>query len=266
MNKKVDLYDSTYSGFREEVLAKVRKETFGADIGQNSWITAPEFDRFISWLNLTPAMQVLEIASGSGGPAGYLAGKANCHVTGIDANESGIAEAIQNAVKTKQTHLQSFINADADKKLPFKDNFFDALICMDSMNHFRRRENVFKEWHRVLRPGRRAVFTDPVVITGPVTNEELAIRSSIGLFLYVPQGVNEQFIETTGFKLIQTEDVTENAALVSGKWFSSRGKYREELIRIEGEERYEGLQKFFAAVQSLSSEKRLSRIAYLVEK
>jgi len=38
------------------------------------------------------------------------------------------------------------------------------------------------------------------------------------------------------------------------------------LIKIEGEERFEGLQQFFATVQSLTSERRLSRIVYLVEK
>jgi hypothetical protein len=36
--------------------------------------------------------------------------------------------------------------------------------------------------------------------------------------------------------------------------------------RDPGEERFEGLQKFFAAVHRLTSERRLSRVAYLVEK
>jgi hypothetical protein len=38
------------------------------------------------------------------------------------------------------------------------------------------------------------------------------------------------------------------------------------LVKIEGEERFEGLQQFFAAVHRLTSEKRLSRFVYLVEK
>src|ERR1700678_4239512 len=91
----------------------------------------------------------------------------------------------------------------------------DAILCIDSMNRFPSRLDVFKEWLRVLRPGRRAVFTDPVVISGTVTNDELALRSSIGLFLFVPPGVNEHLIEAAGFLLIKQEDVTENAALVS---------------------------------------------------
>ena len=73
-------------------------------------------------------------------------------------------------------------------------------------------------------------------------------------------------IAKAGLKLIQQEDVTENAALISGRWHDSRERYRDALLEIEGEERFVGLQKFFAAVHTLTSEKRLSRIVYLVEK
>ena len=39
-----------------------------------------------------------------------------------------------------------------------------------------------------------------------------------------------------------------------------------ELLPMEGEERFEGLQRFFQSVHDLTRERRLSRIAYLVEK
>jgi SAM-dependent methyltransferase len=134
------------------------------------------------------------------------------------------------------------------------------------MNHLPDRANVFREWCRVLRPGRRAVFTDPVVISGPVTNDELALRSLVGLFLFVPPGMNEKLIADAGFRLVQQEDVSENAAAVPKRWHDARERYKDALVRIEGEERFQGLQKFFAAVHRLTSERRLSRIVYLVEK
>jgi len=264
MTRRIDLFDSTYRNFTEQALQAVREETYGRDIGQNSWLTADEYDRFISWLRLLPGDHALEVASGSGGPALYLAQHANCHVTGVDANESGVKTANQSAAQAR-TRV-SFEVADANATLPFADDTFDALLCIDSLNHFPDRLEVLREWRRVLRPGGRAVFTDPVVITGPVTNDELALRSSIGLFLFVPPGINEQLIAAADLKLIQSEDVSENAALVAGRWRDARERHREALIRIEREGRFEGLQQFFDTVQRLTSERRLSRIVYLVEK
>ena len=265
MSKRVDLFDSTYSHFTEQVLDAIRKETFGEDIGQNSWVTVDEYDRFILGLSLAPEDHVLEVASGSGGPALYIANQVGCYVTGIDANESGIATATQSAA-SNQTSRVNFKVADANAPLPFDDNSFDGILCIDSMNHFPDRLSVFREWQRILRPGRRAIFTDPVVVTGPVTNDELAMRSLVGLFFFVPPGINEQLIESAGFHLVKQEDVTENAALISGRWHQARQRHKDALLQIEGKERFDGLQQFFAAVHRLTSERRLSRIVYLVEK
>ena len=266
MPERVDLFDSTYQHFNDQVSDAIRKDTFGTDIGQNSWMTVDEYERLLPSLQLTADSHVLEVASGSGGPSLYLARTVGCQVTGIDANESGVATASQMAASSSEGARVQFKVANAAAQLPFADDSFDALLCIDSMNHFPNRLAVFREWQRVLRSGRRALFTDPVVITGPVTNDELALRSSIGLFLFVPPGINEQLIKQAGFQLIRQEDVTPNAALISGRWYQARQARKADLIRFEGEERFAGLQQFFAAVHSLTSEKRLSRIAYVVEK
>lgn len=47
LTQRVDLFDSTYGHFTQDVLATIRRETFGQDIGQNSWLTVEEYDRFI---------------------------------------------------------------------------------------------------------------------------------------------------------------------------------------------------------------------------
>jgi SAM-dependent methyltransferase len=160
----------------------------------------------------------------------------------------------------------SFRCADANAPLPFAEGTFDGMMCIDSMNHFPRRAEVFREWARVLKPGARAMFTDPVVITGPVTNDELAQRSSIGLFLFVSPGINERLIDEAGLRLVTTEDGTGNAAMIAGRWHDARQRHQDALRKIEGDERFAGLQEFFAAVHRLTSERRLSRIVYFVEK
>jgi SAM-dependent methyltransferase len=265
MSKQVDLYNSTYSNFQERVLAEIRRETYGADIGQNSWITTGEFDTFYSWLNLSADEHVLEIASGSGGPALYLAKKFICRITGLDINEEGIKTATQ-AARQANINGARFQLADMNQKLPFEDATFDAVMCIDSMNHFRDRLAYLKEWYRVLKPGKRVLFTDPVVITGPVSNEELAARSNIGFFLFVPLELTTSLIKAVGFRIIRCEDVTGNIELISKRWHAARQKHRDDLIKIEGKERFDGLQKFFSTVHKLTSERRLSRFVFVAEK
>lgn len=265
MSNHVDLFNSTYGNFEEKVLAEIRQETYGEDIGQTSWITTDEYDRFCGWLNLSAGDHVLEIASGSGGPALYLANKFKLRITGLDINEEGIKTANQRALDAKIADTQ-FQLANVDERLPFNDETFDAIMCMDSMNHFRNRLGVLQEWYRVLKAGQRILFTDPVVMTGPVSNEELAARSNIGFFLFVPLEVTKNLIKEAGFRLIRCEDVTGNIELTSERWHDSRQRHREDLIKIEGEERFDGLQKFFSTVHKLTSERRLSRFVFLAEK
>ncbi len=266
MNANVDLFYNTYANFNEQVLAAIRAETYGQDIGQNSWLTAEEFEQLIGWLDIDAGSHLLEVASGSGGPALHLADKHGCRVTGVDLNPHGVATARRAAVAARLTHLVKFKVADANHALPCVADKVDGLVCIDSMNHFPARLAALEEWRRVLKPGARAVFTDPVAITGPVTSEELAQRSAIGLFVFVPRAVNEELIAQAGFRILRQLDVTGNAVLVSRRWHEARQRFSADLLRIEGQERFDGVQTFLAAVHRLTSERRLSRIVYLVEK
>lgn len=264
MSDRVDLYDSTYGNFNERVLAEIRRETYGEDIGQNSWITSDEYDAFYRWLGLAPHAHLLEVASGSGGPALYLARTHGCRITGIDINKEGLKTARQAAAAAQME--ADFRFADADGSLPFGAESFDAVMCIDSMNHFHDRLHVLREWHRVLKPGGRMLFTDPVVLTGPVSNEELAVRSSIGFFLFVPLEVTERFIQDAGFTLLHREDATGNIELTSGRRYAARERHRDDLLKLEGEERFDGLQRFLAAVHKLTHARRLSRFVFVAEK
>ena len=266
MNLPVDLFDCTYRHFDADVLARVREHAFGEDLGQNSWTTVDEYRRWAAWLGLDATSKVLEVASGSGGPALFLARSLGCEVVGIDVNRHGVDTAARSAETHGLTDRATFVMADAETRLPFPDDTFDAIFCIDSANHFLRRAQVLKDWRRVLRPGGYALFTDPVVITGAVSNEELAARSSIGYFLFTIPGVNERWIEEADLELVKCEDVTANAAAVSGRWYDARQQERHALEPIEGTERYVGLQRFFATVRQLTSQRRLSRMLYLVRK
>src|SRR5580704_8630794 len=137
---------------------------------------------------------------------------------------------------------------------------------MDVLCHLSNRGQVFREWHRVLRTGGRLLVTDPVVVTGLVSREALATRSSTGHFEFCPAGLNERLLADAGLELRPTEDATANEAAVSKRWHDARERRAAELIRLEGEETFAGLQRFLAAVNRLTGEGRLSRHVYLGRK
>src|SRR6266550_4659240 len=54
MRPPVRHYDASYGNFQSDLYAEIRREAFGDDIGQNSWLTAAELDTFVAWLDLAP--------------------------------------------------------------------------------------------------------------------------------------------------------------------------------------------------------------------
>lgn len=262
----VDLYDNVYGDFAGGAELAVRKETYGEDLGQSSWMTAREWLQFADQLGIAPGAEVLEVGSGSGGPAVYLAAERGCRVTGVDVNEHGVRNGKALADARGLSGRVQFEAVDASRPLPFASERFDAIVSNDAMCHIANRAEVLRDWHRMLRPGGRALFTDAMVLTGLVSQEEIATRSSIGFYLFVPPGANEVMLRESGFVVRSVQDLTDSAAAVASRWHDARARHRDALVAREGETNFQGLQKFLRCVQVLSVEKRLSRYAYLAEK
>lgn len=266
MKKPVDLYDSHYAQVEAEIYRAVRVEAFGEDFGQTSWITAAECDEFSRWLGLKAGQRLLEVGCGSGGTAVRIAESFGASVVGIDVNQSAVRAAASRARAHSVQGRVEFQVADANGTLPFPDESFDAVFCNDAINHLRDRTRLLTDWHRVLLPGGRCLYTDPIVVTGHLSNEEIEARSSVGFFLFVPRGFNETLIRAAGFRLVLTADVTASVSQTSQRWHEARSRRRKALSEVEGEAKFEALQHFLSIAHTLSSEGRLSRIAFLIEK
>jgi SAM-dependent methyltransferase len=130
------------------------------------------------------------------------------------------------------------------------------------MCHLPGRLDVLREIFRLLKPGGHMLYSDALVIGGMVTHEELAIRSSIGFYVYSPPGENERLMKEAGFSEIRTMDTTENAAGIAERWHQARERRKSDLIGMEGQSNFEGLQRFLSCVRMLTSERRLLRYLY----
>src|SRR5450755_1916310 len=259
-------YNANYGNFQTELYAQIRRESFGEDIGQNSWLTSGELDRFVDWLDLSPGKALLDVACGAGGPALRIAATTGCSVVGIDVHEQAVTTATSLALQRGLAERAEFRCTDATGRLPFSDASFDAITCIDAINHFSDRPHVIAEWARLLKVGGRLLFTDPITVTGPLTNTEIAVRSSAGFYLLVPHGYDEGVIAQCGLQLLVCEDVTANMAKVAEARRAARASRTAALREIEGDQAYDRQQEFLAVAARVAREGRLSRFVYVSKK
>ena len=79
-------------------------------------------------LELKPGCRVLDVASGKGESAIFLARSFGCEVVGIDFGTDSVAEATLRARDAGVPDLASFLQGDAEN-IAIPDASFDALIC-----------------------------------------------------------------------------------------------------------------------------------------
>ena len=128
------------------------------------------------------------------------------------------------------------------------------------------RLDILREWHRVTAPGAQILFTDPTILTGLVTDSEIADRSAVGIYVFSVDSLNEMLLSRAGLEVSRSEDLTENMAAMAGRWHDARTRFRDDLLADEGEATFEGIQRFLSACHVLARERRLSRYAYVARR
>ena len=164
------------------------------------------------------------------------------------------------------TEQVEFAQLDADAPLPLPDASFEAVICLDAINHLADRRLALAEWARILRPGGRLLFTDCITLTGLISDAEVAARSRIGRYVFAPLGENARLIGDAGLQLQLSENVTESLAVLSDRRWRARAARAEALFEIEDEMTYEAHQEVLRTAEALAVDGRLSRYVYLALK
>jgi ubiquinone/menaquinone biosynthesis C-methylase UbiE len=101
--------------------------------------------------------RVLDLGSGMGGGLVALR-RAGLDVVGLDYNPAYCRIA---QLRGQRYGLRLPLAVGAGEALPFAEGSFDAVICLDVLEHVQQPERVLAEMHRVLRPGGVVLTTVP---------------------------------------------------------------------------------------------------------
>jgi SAM-dependent methyltransferase len=105
---------------------------------------------------------VLDVGSGVGGPARFLAATYGCRVTGIDLSEPFVDAARYLTERTGQSKQVSFEIASA-LDLPFDEGHFDIVLLQHVAMNISDRARLYREIRRVLKSAGRFAIYDVVL-------------------------------------------------------------------------------------------------------
>jgi SAM-dependent methyltransferase len=163
---------------------------------------------------ITADMSVLDVGSGVGGPARFLAANHGCHVTGVDLSEPFVEAARYLTGRTGQGGQVSFECASA-LTLPFDDGRFDAVFLQHVAMNIADRARLYREIRRVLKRGGRFATYDVVLNGGephyPVPYYPVPWARTPATSFLLTAAATREAIEPAGFRTLVWQDDSEAA-------------------------------------------------------
>jgi ubiquinone/menaquinone biosynthesis C-methylase UbiE len=158
---------------------------------------------------ITAGMSVLDVGSGVGGPARFLAATYGCQVTGVDLSEPFVGAARYLTERTGLSGQVSFQTASA-LELPSDDGRFDVVLLQHVAMNISDRVRLYREIRRVLKPGGRFATFD-VVSNGGEPHYPLPWALTPATSFLLTAAATREAIEPAGFRTLAWQDDTEAA-------------------------------------------------------
>jgi cyclopropane fatty-acyl-phospholipid synthase-like methyltransferase len=150
-----------YDALRSRGLSAAALVHGEAYIGQECLLPPDEIADLARRAGVTAGTSVLDIGSGTGGPACYLAQQLGCHVLGVDISTVGHEQAVARARDAGVSHLVQFRLGDMHA-VALPPASFDVIMSLDVWCHIPRRAALLQHCAALLRSGGRIAFCDHV--------------------------------------------------------------------------------------------------------
>jgi ubiquinone/menaquinone biosynthesis C-methylase UbiE len=178
--------------------------------------------------SLPASPHILDVACGPGTLA-LLAAQEGATVSAIDFSPAMIANLRRRAQEAGLSLADVRVGDGQD--LPYADDSFDGIFSINGLVFFPDRGAGFRELHRTLRPGHRAVVTSIASIEGPFAQVLNAIHDRLPSLRYggdqdPPLGTREEFsheMSAAGFRDVAIHTVSEREVTPTvGEYWESK--------------------------------------------
>lgn len=236
------------------------------DIGQQSFITPRYLDDLILRLGIGADSYVLDVGSGVGGPALYIASRTGCRIAGVDVSDVGVEMSRKLAKKSGLEGKTGFHLCDA-MKTPFTDNTFDLAISLNVMNVFKDKVGLFREVLRVLKEGGTWAFLSGTFEMPD--DSEVARKMSRGYLIpqyYDSMSGYRRMLREAGFQIEEITEYVSDFRVQNKKWGDAYKKHYDEIVKEQGRENTDYHIEYFDTYLRLIDEGRAANHLFISRK
>lgn len=200
--------------------------------------------------SLRSTSRVLDVGSGYGGPARYLASTVGCTVVALELQRAMHDIAVTLTARCGLAGRVSHVCGDALTQ-PLPSGGFDAVVSWLAIHHIPSRPQLLTRLAATLRPGGRIYIEDLCVQHHLSQDEqEAAVETLCGRSLTAAEDYVRE-LEQAGFKEVEAGDLTEEWSQFCTARAAAWRRDRERHVRVHGEPMYSRLDEFFSAVARL---------------
>lgn len=222
-------------------------------------------DIFIEKLEINEKTKILDVGSGIGGPARYIANQTGAEITAIElqSDQNNLAKDL-----TKKCGLSNKVNHICGDILDydFKNQTFDAVVSWLTLYHIANHEILLKKLFDLLNPN-GFFYTEDITSRINLSDaDRKEIKKEIyGIHLpYFDKYISN--LEQNGFKLIFSEDMSSSWTDFTKERIKKYNSEKERNIRVHGKEVYDSLNLFYNFVGQYFSNGKLGGIRVLAKK
>jgi ubiquinone/menaquinone biosynthesis C-methylase UbiE len=235
------------------------------DIGQQSFITPLYLDELIQKISIGADTYILDIGSGVGGPAIYIAQKTGCRIMGIDISHVGVEWARKFASDSGLSNRATFHLGDA-MEIPFPDGTFNMAISINVMNVFKDKEGLFRQVIRVLKPDGIFAFLSGAI--DMPDNPEVVEYISRGCLpqYYDTVGGYKTKLKRAGFRIREIIEYVEDFRIQIKLWGDAYKKHYDALVKEQGKENADHRVRYYDTYLRLIDEGRAGNYLFISRK
>lgn len=193
----------------------------------------------------TASDNILDVGSGPGGTAIWLANKFDCQVFGVDINSYFVShsqemiaqENLSDKIKIKKHNLVT-------DDLP--GQMFDKIVSLDTITYIEPKLELYKKMKGLLKPGGKIVVADYFIGRNGSWLTKKMLGITYGAKHFVTFNDYQNILSKAGLQVDNVRDVTRNTAIATVQWMEHKPSLKATIFgRFTGRRLFYELLKWF---------------------